>query len=95
MLTGDGGTVRLFGAQAGQVTAWTLRPGAGGVSLELTVRLTPYWLRAAQATPPTRDDVRVALTRTANPDYRVTFAGDVAALEPGRLVLHRCKECSR
>lgn len=93
MLTGDGGTVQLFGVRAGQVSAWTMRPGGDGVSLELTVSLTPYWLRAAQATPPTRDDVRVTLTRAAT-GYRVTFAGDVAAVESGRLVLHRCKECS-
>lgn len=90
MLTGDGGALTLYGVPAGRITEWTMAP-AGGVRLEVTGQFAAYWVRLGI---PERNEIRVRLQRTQNPDYDLTFCGDVAELTTARLVLHRCTECS-
>jgi len=90
MLTGDGGTLILYGRPAGRITAWAMRPAGGGVSIEADGAFLGYWVRAAQADPAAAP--RVRLTRTTG--YDPTFCGDVASLTTARIVLHRCTECS-
>lgn len=95
MLIGDGGAVLLNGLTLGSIRAWEMRPGGDGVSLTITPALAPYWSKALAEVPlDALATLRVRLKRSANPDYDLTFTGDVAECISTRIVLHHAKECS-
>lgn len=92
MLDGDGGTITLGGLPAGRIASWTMRPAGEGLTIDADARIGAYWARAC-ADPDLRATLRMTLTRSANPDYRLTFAG-TATVTTTRIVLHRAMECS-
>ena len=91
MLRGDGGEIWIRGRRAARVASWTMRPGGGGVSIEVetTGKIPALWL-----TPPLPPRAKVRLQRRAT-GYDLWFRGDLALADARRVILHRCEECSK
>ena len=91
MLRGDGGEIWMRGRRVARVASWTMRPGGGGVSIEVEAlgRIPALWL-----TPPLPARAKLRLTRRAT-GYDLWFRGDLASAAATRAILHRCEECSK